>query len=137
MPEPIEQLRIYKLARAYEDNIYELVKTLPVEEFYGVGNDLRQSSAAVSHHIMEAHRFYGYRVKISCLHEMQVEAQHTQKLLGDVEKILKQDLSELSSQYAGLVEQAQGLIPWLKGRLEAKLAQGLHDELSEEDYLPA
>jgi hypothetical protein len=51
MAEPIEQLRIYKQARAVEDEIYELVKTFPADQFYGLGNDLRPSSAAVSHHI--------------------------------------------------------------------------------------
>src|SRR5262245_9446242 len=62
MTESIEQLNIYKLARRLEDEVYELVKTFPADQFYGLGNDLRRSSAAVSHHIMDAHRLYSYRL---------------------------------------------------------------------------
>ena len=58
MAESIQQLRIYQSARTLEDQVYELVKRFPSEEFYGAGNDLRRSSAAVSHYISEAHRFF-------------------------------------------------------------------------------
>ena len=39
MAESIEQLRIYKSARAAEDQIYELVKQFPADQFYGLGNN--------------------------------------------------------------------------------------------------
>ena len=35
MATSVEQLRIYKSARGLEDQIYELVKSLPADQFYG------------------------------------------------------------------------------------------------------
>jgi four helix bundle protein len=78
MAESIEQLRIYVAARLLEDQVYELVKTFPADQFYGLGNDLRRSSAAVSHHIMGAHRLYSYRLKLDELAAMRREAEATQ-----------------------------------------------------------
>ena len=60
----IEDLRIYKLARELEDQVYELVKAFPPEQFYAMGNDLRRASAGVSHHIMNTHQFFSYTLKL-------------------------------------------------------------------------
>lgn len=61
----IEHLRIYQLARSLEDKLYEYAKTLPGEQFYPLGNDLRRSSAAAAHYIAETHRRYSYTVKMN------------------------------------------------------------------------
>jgi len=83
MAESIEQLRIYKSARAAEDQVYELVKQFPADQFYGLGNNLRRSSAAVSHHIMGAHRLFSYRLKLDELSAMRREAENTMQYLED------------------------------------------------------
>jgi len=118
MAESIEQLRIYKSSRAAEDQVYELVKQFPAEQFYGLANDLRRSSAAVSHHIMGAHRLYSYRLKLDELAAMRREAELTQKYLEDSRDFGATD--ELISEYTGIIKQSWGLSKWLKAKLVEK-----------------
>ncbi|HVQ43594.1 MAG TPA: four helix bundle protein [Candidatus Saccharimonadia bacterium] len=118
MAESIEQLRIYKTARSAEDSVYELVKTLPADHFYGLGNDLRRSSAAVSHHIMGAHRLFSYRLKLDELAAMRREAEITQKFLDEARQFGATD--ELITDYTAVIKQSWGLTKWLKARLAEK-----------------
>jgi four helix bundle protein len=118
MAESIEQLRIYKSARALEDQVYELVKTFPAEEFYGLANDLRRSSAAVSHHIMGAHKLYSYRLKMDEMSAMRREAETTQKNLEAARDFGATD--ELISEYTNIIKQSWGLTKWLKAKLEKR-----------------
>ena len=118
MAESIEQLRIYKSARSLEDQIYELVKQFPADQFYGLGNDLRRASAAVSHHIMGAHRLFSYRLKLDELAAMRREAEATRKYLEQARDLGATD--ELLSEYTGVIKQSWGLTKWLKQKLEEK-----------------
>ena len=121
MAETIEQLRIYKTARGLEDQVYELVKTFPAEQFYGLGNDLRRSSAAVSHHIMETHRLYSYRLKLDALANARRESETTQKHL---ESALALGATQtMIEDYVGVIKQSWGLSKWLKGKLAEKQEQ--------------
>ncbi len=115
MAESIEQLRIYKSARGLEDQVYELVKQFPADHFYGLGNDLRRSSAAVSHHIMGAHRLFSYRLKLDELAAMRREVEVTQKNLEDAKSLGASD--ELIAEYTGIIKQSWGLTKWLKAKL--------------------
>ncbi len=118
MAESIEQLRIYKSSRAAEDQVYELVKQFPADQFYGLGNDLRRSSAAVSHHIMSAHRLFSYRLKLDELAAMRREAEATQKHLETARPHGATD--GLIAEYTGIIKQSWGLSKWLKAKLEEK-----------------
>lgn len=118
MAESIEQLRIYKVARSLEDQVYELVKQFPAEQFYGLGNDLRRSSAGVSHHLMEAHRLFSYRLKLDSLAAMRREAESTQHHLEQVRNL--GPIEDLIAEYTGVIKQSWGLTKWLKAKLEEK-----------------
>ena len=121
MAESIENLRIYQTARKLEDQVYELVKTFPADQYYGLGNSLRRSSAGVSHHIMGTHRLFSYRLKLDELAAMRREAELTQKLLEDARQFGAGD--ELISEYTGVIKQSWGLTKWLKNKLEEKRQQ--------------
>jgi four helix bundle protein len=121
MAETIEQLRIYKTARSLEDQVYELVKNFPTEQFYSLGNDLRRSSAAVAHHIMETHRLYSYRLKLDALANARREAEVTQRHLETAESLGAS--KELISEYTGVIKQSWGLTKWLKNKLTEKQEQ--------------
>jgi four helix bundle protein len=118
MAESIEQLRIYKTARELEDQVYELVKTFPAEQYYGLGNDLRRASAAVSHHIMETHRLYSYRLKLDALANARREAEVTQKYLGVAKSLGVAD--QMIEDYTSVIKQSWGLSKWLKAKLVEK-----------------
>ncbi len=115
MAESVEQLRIYKSARVLEDQIYELVKQFPSDQFYGTGNDLRRSSAAVSHYIMEAHRFFSYRLKLDALANMRREAETAQRLLESAKELGA--TQEMLAEYTNVIKQSWGLTKWLKTKL--------------------
>lgn len=118
MAESIEQLRIYKSARSLEDQLYELVKQFPTDQFYGLGNDLRRSSAAVSHYLMGAHRLFSYRLKLDELAATRREAEATQKHLEAAKQFGATD--QLISEYTVIIKQSWGLTKWLKTKLEEK-----------------
>lgn len=118
MAEPIQNLRIYTTARELEDQVYELVKQFPAELFYGLGNNLRRSSAAVSHHVMGAHRLFSYRLKLDELAAMRREAEITQKYLEDAKAYGASD--ELLQAYTSVIKQSWGLSKWLKTKLDEK-----------------
>lgn len=115
MAESIEQLRIYKTARQLEDQVYELVKGFPAEQYYGLGNDLRRASAAVAHHIMETHRLYSYRLKLDALANARREAEVAQKHLEQARALGATDT--MISEYTGVIKQSWGLTKWLKTKL--------------------
>jgi four helix bundle protein len=114
----IEQLRIYKTARALEDEVYELVKRFPAEQFYGLSNDLRRSSAAVCHHIQGAHNLYSYKLKIDELRATIREAEVTQKYLEDARSLGATD--EMISEYTSVIKQSWGLIKWFRVKLDER-----------------
>lgn len=118
MAESVEQLRVYKSARGLEDQIYELVKTFPAEQFYGLGNDLRRSSAGVSHYIMEAHRLFSYRLKLDALAATRREAEATQRHL---QAALELGATEaMVEEYTGIIKQSWGLTKWVKAKLDER-----------------
>ena len=112
----IEGLRIYKASRELEDSTYELVKKLPEKEFYKLGNDLRRSSAAVSHYLAECHRRYSYGVKLEALHLARTEADTLKALLADHEAQGYGNTSKLQEDCTGLIKQSWGLIKYIKQR---------------------
>ena len=118
MAESIEQLTIYKKARQLEDEVYELVKTFPADQFYGLGNDLRRSSAAVSHHIMGCHRLYSYRLKLDELSAMRREAEATQQHLERAHEFGAR--GELMEGYTTIIKQSWGLTKWLQAKLDER-----------------
>ncbi len=118
MAESIDQLRIYKSARSAEDQVYELVKRFPADQFYGRGNDLRRSSAAVSHHIMWSHRLFSYPLKLDELSAVRREAEATKDYLEESLSLGATD--ELISEYTAVIKQSWGLTKWLKVKLREK-----------------
>jgi four helix bundle protein len=112
----IEGLRIYQASRKLEDAVYELVRQLPETEFYRLGNDLRRSSAGVSHYITECHRRYSYSVKLEALHLARREAETLKKLLADHEAQGFGDTKDAQGTCIGIVKQTWGLIKYLKQR---------------------
>jgi four helix bundle protein len=118
MAESIEKLRIYKSALGAEDQVYELVRQFPADKFYGLGNNLRRSSAAVSHYIMSAHRLYSYRLKLDELTAMRREAEITQYELEKARDFGATD--ELISEYTTIIKQSWGLTKWIKDKMNEK-----------------
>ena len=112
----IEGLRLYQSSRKLEDAIYEMVKRLPQTEFYQLGNDLRRSSAGVSHYITECHRRYSYSVKLEALYLARTESETLQRLLQAHQAQGYGDTKALQNACTGIIKQTWGLIRFLKQR---------------------
>ncbi len=121
----IERLRIYQAGRQLEDNVYELVKRLPRDQFYVLGNDLRRSSAAVAHYISEAHRRASLSLKLEAIHLVRVEADRLKNLLAKHSSQGYGNTDSLRVECDGITRQAWGLIRYYKNQQNArqKLAQ--------------
>ncbi len=112
----IKGLRIYQASRELEDSVYELVRRLPTSEFYGLGNDLRRSSAAISHYVAECHRRYSYSVKLEALHLARTEAETLKNLLSKHEQQGYGRTSDLQEGCTAIVRQSWGLIKYMKSK---------------------
>ncbi len=121
MAESIQQLRIYTSARSLEDQVYDLIKSFPADQFYGLANDLHRASSAVAHHISAAHKLFSYKLKLEELSAARREAEIAQKLLESAKPYGSTDT--MISEYTGIIKQSWGLTKWLKERLDAKQAQ--------------
>lgn len=121
MAESIQQLRIYTTARTLEDQVYELIKSFPADQFYGLANDLHRSTSAVAHHISAAHKLFSYKLKLEELASARREAEIAQKLLIDAKPYGSTD--GMIEDYTGIIKQSWGLTKWLKSRLDEKQSQ--------------
>lgn len=128
MAESIEKLRVYQLAVELEDQVINLVRQLPAGQRYPLGNDVRRASAAVSHHINQAHQRYAYQLKqqeLACARE---EAERARALLAQIGG----NTVKLEEGYASIIKQSWGLSKWLKARQaerQVKAAVQATDEL--------
>ncbi len=132
MASSIEQLRIYTSAQALEDQVYELVKAAPAEQYYPLGNNLRRASAAVSHYINEAHTRYSYHIKIESLHSARTEAEKAQRFLEDFGAAGLGQIKEAYEGYTAVIKQVWGLIKYFKTKQaekETKAEVSATDEL--------
>lgn len=124
MSESISNLHIYKEARLLEDQVYELVKAFPAEEFYGLANDLRRSSAAVSHHIMVTFRLYSLRLKLDELSAMRHEAELAKVQVEKARELLTPAVADvLVNDLTNIIKQSWGLTAWIKAKLMGRQAR--------------
>src|SRR6266511_1516652 len=93
MSDSIERLRIYRNARDLEDQCYEISKA-------DAGNreafPLHRYSAAVVHHIAQAHRLYSYRLKID---ELKAGQGHAALAIDELHKLNPTEHATLIESY--------------------------------------
>jgi len=59
-----EDLEVYKAAREFRKKIYKLIKGLPPEEKYNLGNQMRRASLSLTNNIGEGHGRYHFQENI-------------------------------------------------------------------------
>jgi len=55
-----ESLEVYKAARAFRNRIYDLIKLLPGEEKYALGQQMRKAALSLTNNIAEGHGRYNW-----------------------------------------------------------------------------
>ncbi|HSX41364.1 MAG TPA: four helix bundle protein [Candidatus Saccharimonadales bacterium] len=116
----IEGLRIYQTARKLEDAVHGLVSSLPEEQQYPLGNDLRRESAAIAHFISESHKALSYSRKLGSLHLARTSAESLQKQLAAYTEAGLGDTRELQEEALAVIKQSWGLIKYFKQRLDER-----------------
>jgi four helix bundle protein len=59
-----EDLEVYKSAREFRKKIYKLIKELPPEEKYNLGDQMRRASLSLTNNIGEGHGRYHFQENI-------------------------------------------------------------------------
>ena len=59
-----EDLEVYKAAREFRKKIYKLVKELPPEEKYNLGDQMRRASLSLTNNMAEGHGRYHFQENI-------------------------------------------------------------------------
>ena len=59
-----EELELYKAAREFRKKIYQLIKKLPPEEKYNLGDQMRRASLSLTNNIAEGHGRYHFQENI-------------------------------------------------------------------------
>lgn len=118
----VEDLRIYQVARSNEDVVHDLVRALPQEEFYKLGNELRRASAACAHYIVQAHNEYSFSHKIESFHNARRAAEQAIGLLEAYEQQKYGKTGKLVEEYTAVIKQTWGMIKWLRARQEQRQA---------------
>lgn len=116
------KLRVYQLSRELEDDIYELVRQLPTSEFYGLGDELRRTSAAIAHHISESDQRYSYSLKIETLNLARGGIRRMRDLLDQYQQSSYGKTTEPKRRYQALNAQIGALIYYY--RRQQKERQG-------------
>src|SRR5687768_12055179 len=99
----VEDLRIYQTARSNEDLVHDLVRALPQEEFYKLGNELRRASAACAHYIVQAHNEYSFSHKIESFHNARRAAETAIGLLEAYEASKYGKTGKLVEEYTAVI----------------------------------
>jgi four helix bundle protein len=56
----LDDFELYKVAREFRKRVYRLLKQLPPEEKYALGNQMRRAALSVSNNIAEGHGRWHY-----------------------------------------------------------------------------
>ena len=59
-----EDLEVYKAAREFRKKIYQLIKKLPPEEKYNLGDQMRRASLSLTNNVAEGHGRYHFQENI-------------------------------------------------------------------------
>lgn len=116
----VEQLKVYVLAHELEGKVFDLVRIMPAENFYPLGNSLWRAATATAHFIAEAHERYSYTIKIQSLQYGRIAAEEAVKELEEFKEQFGSDTKALSEEFTTVIKQCWGLIKYLQGKQREK-----------------
>lgn len=114
----LENLKIYKMARELELEVYKITKVFPNDEKFRSVDQLRRSSSGVTNGIAEAYNKQSVKNKVYVLRDIAIgEAEETKSNLlvcADKNFANKEQLENLAERYRELMKAINGYIRFLR-----------------------
>jgi four helix bundle protein len=114
-----EDLEAYKAAREFRKKIYKLIKGLPPEEKYNLGDQMRRASLSLTNNIAEGHGRYHFQENIQFC---RVSRGSLMELIDDLNTCIDEEyyaldyLEELKAEGYTVNKILNGYIAYLKKR---------------------
>jgi four helix bundle protein len=114
-----EDLEVYKAAREFRKKIYKLIKGLPPEEKYNLGDQMRRASLSLTNNIAEGHGRYHFQENIQFC---RVSRGSLMELIDDLNTCIDEEyyaldyLEELKAEGYTVNKILNGYIAYLKKR---------------------
>ena len=114
-----EELEVYKAAREFRKKIYRLIKGLPPEEKYNLGDQMRRASLSLTNNLGEGHGRYHFQENIQFC---RISRGSLMELIDDLntcidEKYFPQDhLEQLKEEGYTVNKMLNGYIAYLQRR---------------------
>jgi four helix bundle protein len=114
-----EDLEVYKAARAFRKKVYQLIKELPPEGKYNLGDQMRRASLSLTNNIGEGHGRYHFQENIQFC---RISRGSLMELIDDLntcidEKYFEQNyLNQLKDEGYRINKMLNGYIGYLKKR---------------------
>jgi len=114
-----EELEVYKAAREFRKKIYKLIRGLPPEEKYNLGDQMRRASVSLTNNISEGHGRYHFQENIQFC---RISRGSLMELIDDLnvcidEEYFAQDhLHELKNEGYRINKMLNGYISYLQKR---------------------
>jgi len=114
-----EDLEVYKAAREFRKKIYKLIKGLPREEKYNLGDQMRRASVSLTNNIAEGHGRYHFQENIQFC---RISRGSLMELIDDLNTCIDEEyfsldyLEELKTEGYTVNKILNGYIAYLKKR---------------------
>ena len=114
-----EELEVYKAAREFRKKIYKLIRGLPPEEKYNLGDQMRRASLSLTNNIAEGHGRYHFQENIQFC---RISRGSLMELMDDLNACIDEEyfpldyLEELKAEGYTINKMLNGYIAYLKKR---------------------
>ena len=114
-----EELEVYKAAREFRKKIYKLIKGLPPEEKYNLGDQMRRAALSLTNNIGEGHGRYHFQENIQFC---RISRGSLMELIDDLNVIIDEEyfpqdyVEELKEEGYRVNKILNGYIAYLKRR---------------------
>ena len=113
----LEDFELYKIAREFRRNVYELIKHLPPQEKHCLDPQMRRSIVSVTNNIAEGHGRWHYQENIQFC---RISRGSIEEIIDDINVCLDENYGEktnnekLKEQGYFLIKKVNGYISYLK-----------------------
>ena len=114
-----EELEVYKAAREFRKKIYKLIRGLPPQEKYNLGDQMRRASLSLTNNIAEGHGRYHFQENIQFC---RISRGSLMELIDDLNTCIDEKyfphgfLEELKAEGHTVNKMLNGYIAYLKKR---------------------